>query len=88
MRESKEIDKQEFGRALRLNAESALYNSQRKQQLLDALSSTITPESIEKRKQAEAERAKRDYQRDLEGDHMTSVPYARMPVAEWEPESK
>ena len=85
IRESKKVDAAEFGLAARLNAEGALYNSQRKQRLLDALSSNITPESIAARKKADAERAERDNRRDLEGDHMTSVPYARMPVAEWEP---
>ena len=85
VRESKEIDKEEFARSLRVNAEGALYNSQKKQRMLDALASTITPESIEKRKQAEAARAQRDRERDLEGDGFTAGTYAAPITATWEP---
>ena len=86
VRESKKIDKEEFVLALRLNAESALYDSQRKQMMIDALNSTVTPETIEKRKQADAERAKRDWEHDRLSD-LSAVPYpagVATPSAEWE----
>ena len=86
LRESKKIDAEEFGRALRVNAESALYDSQRKQMMIDALNSTVTPETIEKRKRAEAERAKRNWEHDRLSD-LSAVPYpagVATPSAEWE----
>ena len=86
VRASSKIDKEEFGRALRLAAESALYDSQRKQMMIDALNSTVTPETIEKRKRADAERAKRDWEHDRLSD-LSAVPYpagVATPSAEWE----
>ena len=90
VRASSKIDKEEFGRALRLAAESALYDSQKKQRLLDALSSTLTPERIAARKKSDAERAQRDRERDRLSD-LSAVPYPKNiaePVAEWEGQDK
>jgi len=88
VRESKEIDKEELSRALRQNAEAWLYNSkaQKQNRMQDMLSSTVTPESIAARKKADAERAKRDLERDRLSD-LSAVPYppnVGEPVAEWE----
>ena len=87
-RQAQTIDEVELSRALRVNAEAWLYNSkvEKKNRMQDMLSSTVTPESIAARKKADAERAKRDQERDRLSD-LSAVPYppnVAGPSVEWE----
>ena len=87
-RQAQTIDEVEFARSARQNAEAWLYNSkaEKKNRLQDFMSSTVTPESIAARKKADAERAKRDQERDRLSD-LSAVPYPKGvagPSVEWE----
>ena len=79
-REAKEVDQAEFGRTLRANAEGVLIAAQGPQRIIDALSADITTESVQKRKEAEAERAERQRLADLESGGLRVV----NPIVGWE----
>jgi hypothetical protein len=91
-RQAQTIDEVEFARSARQNAEAWLYNSkaQKQNRMKDMLSSTVTPESIAARKKADAERAKRDQERDRLSE-LSAVPYppgVAGPSVEWEGKDK
>ena len=66
-REAKKVDKQEFARALRLNAEAAVFNSagQKGKRVIDGMTSGITRESAAKREEEKATRDRESRAHDI-----------------------